>query len=147
MLGEPFQGMWIAASFPKEMRCAYDSNGLFAGSGASYPRRRRKAPRCCSILANFVNRQQTLSRMGQEKENKNSTHNTSLLPLHHPILNPNSITAHQIRHHDICRQPIPNHSNLLWSRDSRLGVLEEVLHDFGTAAGFLGAVREDVDAC
>lgn len=85
--------------------------------------------------------------MAKASIKEGETYNTRLLPRHHPTLHPNSITAHHIRQHDIGRQPVANDGYLVWSRDARLWVLQEVLHDFRAAAWFLRAVREDCHAC
>lgn len=74
------------------------------------------------------------------------THHARFLWPHNPLLHPNCIAPHEVRHHYIRRQPIPDDGDLLWLRHARLRVLPEILHDLGPAAWLLGGVRQHGDA-
>jgi hypothetical protein len=70
------------------------------------------------------------------------TYETGLFWGHDTVLNPNRIAPHEISHHHISCQPIANHGNLIRSRDPRLRVLLEILHDLTATARLFRVMLE-----
>jgi hypothetical protein len=125
------QRYFCAPRAPCALQNVY-SNWL-CGSGGLYPLRRRKFARLCSSFANCYCGQSSLSRRPSWR-----THHT--LSSYHSILDVESVTSHQVRHHDISKEPIPNDSDLARMRHACIRIFLEVIQHFLPAPWLLRVV-------
>jgi len=74
------------------------------------------------------------------------TYNAGFFRRHNTILDPDSVASHEVSHHHIRHQPVTDYGDLIWSRDTCLGVLAEVLHDLRPTTGFFGTMGKHCDS-
>jgi len=112
------------------------SKGLL-GEGASKPFLNSQAATLCSIFTNCTFQSALFPLLKPQ-----NAYLAIPLITQDPIPYPYSITAHKICHNDICTQSIAHHSNLIRSCDSRLWIVEKIIHDFCSTSRLLGTVRK-----
>lgn len=74
-------------------------------------------------------------------------YNALLMKRDDTVFDPDTVAAHAVGKHHVGEKSITNNGNLAGVGDTSLGMTPEILHDFGTAARFLGLVREHFHTC